>query len=195
MKGMSRAVRTCVRSSLVAVAMVGALATTARAQDSTLANGVRTHAVHAGETLWDIAQAYLGDGDLWPEITRLNPRLVQDPHWIFPNEILRIPPRLPGMPDNYRARSRSADGTAAGVASPVRSPLLLRHRPQRRARRQRRPRSRRLLRSLTPRGMRRRRMMRDLRLRPVQRSSIIRRRDRTCLRRAGSHRRDRVASS
>ncbi len=100
MKGMSRAVRTCVRSSLVAVAIVGALATTARAQDSTLANGVRTHAVHAGETLWDIAQAYLGDGDLWPEITRLNPRLVQDPHWIFPNEILRLPPRPPGMPAN-----------------------------------------------------------------------------------------------
>ncbi len=118
MKGMSRAVRTCVRSCCVAVAVVGVYTTTARAQDSTLANGVRTHTVRAGESLYDIAQAYLGDGDLWPEIIRFNRHLVLDPRWIFPNEILRIPPRPAGAPDNTALAAATPPTPSAQPAAP-----------------------------------------------------------------------------
>jgi hypothetical protein len=54
------------------------------------------HTVRAGESLWDIAQEYLGDGEMWPEIVRANKHLVEDSHWIFPNEVLRIPPKPAG---------------------------------------------------------------------------------------------------
>jgi hypothetical protein len=58
------------------------------AQDTTQ---VRTHTVVRGDNLWDLAQRYLGNPFLWPEIYRLNRDVIEDPHWIFPGEVLRLP--------------------------------------------------------------------------------------------------------
>ena len=45
--------------------------------------------VREGDTLWDIANSYLQDPWLWPEIWYVNPQ-VSNPHLIFPGDVLGL---------------------------------------------------------------------------------------------------------
>lgn len=80
---------TICRSSLIALGLgvAGFTATPAAAQDIPA-----THTVRRGDTLWDLAGRYLGDPFQWPQIFRLNTDVVEDPHWIYPGEVLRLVP-------------------------------------------------------------------------------------------------------
>lgn len=51
----------------------------------------RQHVVKKGDTLWDISDYYLNDPFKWPSIYEANTAVVEDPHWIYPDEVLRIP--------------------------------------------------------------------------------------------------------
>ena len=55
------------------------------------AEGEVTHVVKKGDTLWDIATAYLKDPFRWPEVFKRNTDVVENPHWIYPGEVIRIP--------------------------------------------------------------------------------------------------------
>ncbi len=51
-----------------------------------------THTVKEGDTLWDIAHFYYQNAFLWPYIWRANLTKIQDPHWIYPDQVFVIPP-------------------------------------------------------------------------------------------------------
>lgn len=62
------------------------------APDAASAQGeaARTHTVKAGDTLWDLAQQYLGDPFRWPELYRRNQSTIQDPNLIYPDQVIII---------------------------------------------------------------------------------------------------------
>ena len=54
--------------------------------------------VHGGDCLWTIAQRYLGHGDLYPEIVKLNlghamgdGQVFTDPSVVWPGWVLQVP--------------------------------------------------------------------------------------------------------
>jgi len=70
----------------------------------------RIYTVRSGDTLWDLAEDFLGSPWLWPLIWKANPSLVEHPHWIYPGESLYIPPNVPPeLPKQIRVRIRDEE--------------------------------------------------------------------------------------
>ena len=78
----------------------------------------RSYTVKRGDTLWDIAQALLGDAYQWPEIYRLNTGTIENPHWIYPGQELRLPGAGAGDAATAPA-SRASTPASAPASAPV----------------------------------------------------------------------------
>ena len=60
--------------------------------------GPDAYLIEKGDTLWDLAESWLSDPFLWPQIWDEN-RYVLDSHWIYPGDPLVIPGRPTVVPE------------------------------------------------------------------------------------------------
>ena len=77
-----------------------------------------THVVRKGDTLWDLAKAYLKDPFRWPDVFRRNTDIVENPHWIYPGETIRIPATEVKPEVLARVATKPAPKSDATVFSP-----------------------------------------------------------------------------
>jgi LysM repeat protein len=93
---------------VLALAIIGYVPALAAQQQ-----GQQTHTVRTGDTLWDLAQTYLGDPFRWPEIYRLNTATVQDPNLIYPDQVLVISGEAAPTPGTPADTAAAADTSMA----------------------------------------------------------------------------------
>ena len=100
----------------------------------------RTHTVRAGDTLWDLAQQYLGDAFRWPEIYRRNQSTIEDPNLIYPDQVIIISGDVvategtpPDRPDMGQVPTDTAmmDDTMPPQQAPVAPPSMTIFNPDR----------------------------------------------------------------
>ena len=58
------------------------------------------YTIQKGDTLWDLSQKFLSNPWYWPKIWSLNPS-IENPHWIYPGNKLRIVPGEGGARDLF----------------------------------------------------------------------------------------------
>jgi LysM domain-containing protein len=115
------------RAILLVLAAVPLSWTVLPAQDTTqaapaaLGQVPASHTVARGETLWSIAQMYFADPLLWPEIYRLNTNVVEDPHWIYPGEVLVLAPVVGVVAQRGDTVVAVPQDTSAAAADTVRA--------------------------------------------------------------------------
>lgn len=78
-----------VTARTLALALAVALPAPLMAQQ-TSADVPETHTVKKGDTLWGISKQYFNDPLQWPRLYQMNTAVVEDPHWIYPGEVIHL---------------------------------------------------------------------------------------------------------
>lgn len=84
--------------------------------------GAKTYAVKRGDTLWGIAQQFVKNAYLWPQIWESN-TWITDAHWIYPGDVLLIEGEVAQAASTADGTTSTSTGTST-VPMPTPQPSL-----------------------------------------------------------------------
>ncbi len=74
--------------------------------------GAEVYTIVRGDTLWDLANRFLGNPYLWPQIWEVN-QYILDAHWIYPGDPLLIGPTAGGVASEADGEAITSDSDTA----------------------------------------------------------------------------------
>jgi len=110
--------------AVLSLVVIGQFTSGLAAQEPTRAGAQASqqHVVKRGDTLWDLAGFYFTNPFLWPVIFEANRTVVEDPHWIYPGEVLQIPGVEAGLPVVVRGDTLAPQPIIQPVEGPQQRP-------------------------------------------------------------------------
>jgi nucleoid-associated protein YgaU len=81
------------------------------------------YVIQKGDTLWDLSQKFLNNPWYWPKIWSNNP-YIENPHWIYPGNKLRIIPGEGGQQAPAQVQAPPEPGVEAANAPPEEAPAV-----------------------------------------------------------------------
>jgi len=95
----------------------------ADATSAVKASAPKNYVVQRGDTLWGIANMFLRDPWLWPEIWYVNPE-IHNPHLIYPGDTVRLALQRNGRTALQIVRRERSGGASGGLTATRLEPLL-----------------------------------------------------------------------
>ncbi len=77
-----------------------------------------TYQIQQADTLWEMSEVLFGDPEFWPKIWSLNAEKIENPHEIFPGQVLKFAPGTMSTPPSL------AVGNAGEKEEEVDSPIM-----------------------------------------------------------------------
>jgi hypothetical protein len=108
--------------SLVTIGIIASPLAAQQTQQAAQGGQQQRHVVKKGDTLWDLAGFYFTNPFLWPVIFEANRDVVEDPHWIYPGEVLGIPGVESGLPVAVQEDTMAAQPIVQPATGPQQRP-------------------------------------------------------------------------
>jgi hypothetical protein len=77
-----------------------------------------TYQIQQADTLWEMSEVLFGDPEFWPKIWSLNAEKIENPHEIFPGQVLKFAPGTMSTPPSL-AVGKAGEKEEEGVDSPM----------------------------------------------------------------------------
>jgi LysM repeat protein len=100
------------------------VATTEKPRSTETAPASKTYKVVKGDSLWNIAKKYLGNGARYMEIYELNKDILKSPNMIYPGQVLKLPDGASTTPTSTTKKPKTTPTSTTNQSTTPKAPTV-----------------------------------------------------------------------